>query len=68
LKERSLNPTAKNSKTFSAAAVVGISVADLLQKERKKEKKERVREEGEEGKTSTALNPLLKIIQETRIP
>jgi hypothetical protein len=40
LKERSLNPTAKNSKTFSAAAVVvGISVANLLQKERKKERK-----------------------------
>jgi hypothetical protein len=39
LKERSLNPTAKNSKTFSAAAVVGISVA--------KRKKER---EGEGGR------------------
>jgi hypothetical protein len=59
LKERSLNPTAKNSKTFSAAAVVGISVANLLQKER----------EGEGGRgTSTAVNPLLKTLQETRIP
>jgi hypothetical protein len=40
LKERSLNPTAKNSKTFSAAAVVGISVANLWQKERKKKERE----------------------------
>jgi hypothetical protein len=37
LKERSLNPTAKNSKTYSAAAVVGIPVANLLQKEREGE-------------------------------
>ncbi len=60
-KKGAWTPLPKTPKPF----LLLLLLVYLLQKERKKE---RVREEGEEEETSTALNPLLKTLQETRIP